>query len=161
MTRVGSRLQPGFLRTSQAMSSHVYHEVFLHLNWHTKADAPVLRDEVESCTYKAIDAKCRSLKGVYLHAIGGTDTHVHLAISIEPFATVSEVVQGIKGASAYDVNCHFGRKALEWQRGYGVVSFGKRNLDWVRDYIARQREHHAKQALTSRLEIFGMENKAG
>lgn len=30
------------------------------------------------------------------------------------------------------------RKALEWQRGYGVVSFGKRNLEWVLDYVRRQ-----------------------
>jgi putative transposase len=25
------------------MSSHVFHEVFLHINWHTKGDHPTLR----------------------------------------------------------------------------------------------------------------------
>ena len=34
-------------------------------------------------------------------------------------------------------------KVLEWQRGYGVVSFGKKHLDWVQNYIANQKEHHA------------------
>lgn len=33
------------------------------------------------------------------------------------------------------------RGTLAWQTGYGVVSFGKRNLPWVVDYIRNQREH--------------------
>ncbi|HWL92861.1 MAG TPA: hypothetical protein VNT79_04950 [Phycisphaerae bacterium] len=46
-----------------------------------------------------------------------------------------------------------GQKALEWQRGYGVVSFGKRNLNWVLDYVRRQREHHANGRIEARLEV--------
>ena len=149
------------------MSSHVYHEIFLHLNWHTKGDAPILQDDVETYTFEVIQAKCRSLKGVYVHAIGGTDTHVHVAVGIEPFVTISGMVQEMKGASAYQVNRHFNRKLLEWQRGYGVVSFGQRNLAWIVDYIARQREHHANGELAERLEVCdgdirgGTENQAG
>jgi hypothetical protein len=41
---------------------------------------------------------------------------------------------------------------LYWQRGYGVVSFGKRNLPWVSQYIAQQKEHHARQGVVDRLE---------
>jgi Mn-dependent DtxR family transcriptional regulator len=32
------------------------------------------------------------------------------------------------------------------------VSFGKRDLPWVADYIARQREHHAAGRAVDRLE---------
>ncbi|MFQ5502756.1 MAG: IS200/IS605 family transposase [Phycisphaerae bacterium] len=135
------------------MSSQVYHEIFLDLNWHTKCDAPILKGEVESQTHEIIRSKYRDLKGVYCHAIGGTDTHVHLAVSIEPFITFSDMVQGLKGFSAYQVKRQIDSKLLQWQRGYGVVSFGKRNLDWVRDYIARQREHHAQDCLIERLEV--------
>ncbi|MFQ5430463.1 MAG: IS200/IS605 family transposase [Phycisphaerae bacterium] len=135
------------------MSSHVYHEIFLHLNWHTKGDAPILKGEVESHTHEVIRSKCRELKGVSCHAIGGTDTHVHLVVSIEPFVTVSEIVQELKGSSAYQVNREINSKLLQWQRGYGVVSFGKRNLEWVRDYIARQREHHAQDQVIESLEL--------
>ena len=45
-----------------------------------------------------------------------------------------------------------GRKAIEWQTGYGVVSFGAKDLDWVREYIQRQKEHHAKKNIFDRLE---------
>jgi len=99
-----------------------------------------------------IRAKCQAMKGVYLHEIGGTDTHVHAAMSIEPFVTISDLVQELKGHSSFEVNKRTGRKALEWQRGYGVVSFGKNNLDWVRGYIRNQREHHAAGRSENRLE---------
>jgi hypothetical protein len=42
---------------------------------------------------------------------------------------------------------------LEWQRGYGVVSFGTRNLHWARAYVENQREHHARGTLQERLEL--------
>jgi putative transposase len=102
--------------------------------------------------YAELQAKCSRIKGAYLHGLGGTDTHVHLALSIEPFVTISDLVQELKGASSFEVNRRMDGKALEWQRGYGVVSFGKSNLDWLLDYVRRQREHHANGQLQGRLE---------
>ena len=43
-------------------------------------------------------------------------------------------------------------KVLQWQIGYGVVSFGTRELPWVVDYIRNQREHHAAGSVYDRLE---------
>jgi len=37
-------------------------------------------------------------------------------------------------------------------RGDGVVSFGKSNLPWVLEYIAKQKEHHAHHSVHERLE---------
>ncbi|MCG3129628.1 MAG: hypothetical protein FLDDKLPJ_00362 [Phycisphaerae bacterium] len=143
------------------MSSHVYHEIFLHFNWHTKGDLPLLCGELELLTHRELQAKCRRIKGAYLHGLGGTDTHVHMALSIEPFVTISDLVQELKGASSFEVNKRMNRKALEWQRGYGVVSFGKRNLEWVLDYVCRQREHHAVGRIQARLEICDSPNRGG
>jgi putative transposase len=134
------------------MSSHVYQEIYLHFNWHTKGDSPLLTGDLEVMAYAELKDKCRRIKGAYLHGLGGTDTHVHLALSIEPFVTISDLVQELKGASSFAVSKRLGPKALEWQRGYGVVSFGRRNLPWVLDYIHRQREHHGSGRLEARLE---------
>lgn len=140
------------------MSSHVYHEIFLHLNWHTKDDRPLLRGEVETHCHRAIEEKCRLLRGVQLRGLGGTDTHVHVAIAIEPLVTISDIVQEIKGYSAFETNRRMKNKAVEWQRGYGVVSFGKANMEWVLAYIANQRAHHATGKVESRLETFDSPN---
>ncbi|MFN0054520.1 MAG: IS200/IS605 family transposase [Planctomycetales bacterium] len=125
------------------MSSHVYHEIFLHFNWHTKDDSPILIPTVEPVVHKLLRDRCQKAKGVYLHGIGGTETHVHLAIAIEPHVIISELVKDLKGGSSHDTNQALGAGTLGWQRGYGVVSFGKRNLPWVLEYIAHQKEHHA------------------
>ena len=45
-----------------------------------------------------------------------------------------------------------GAKVLEWQVGYGVVSFGTKDLPWVKLYIQHQKEHHAKAFVHDRLE---------
>ena len=66
-----------------------------------------------------------------------------------------EVIIGqLKGSSAHEVNrkLGLGRKLLEWQAGYGVVSFGTKDLEWVRAYIRNQKQHHAKGHVHDRLE---------
>jgi putative transposase len=134
------------------MSSHVFHEIYLHFNWHVKDDRPTLRPDIELLVHRLIKDRCRRTKGVYFHGIGGTETHIHLAINIEPHVTISELVKDLKGGSSHDLNAELGRKELYWQRGYGVVSFGRNNLEWVLRYIANQKEHHAKGRAQDRLE---------
>ena len=113
------------------MSSHVYHEIFLHFNWHTKDDSPILVPAFEQVVHKLLTDRCRKSGRVFLHGLGGTPTHVHLAISIEPQVTISELVKNLKGGSSHDANQALGAGTVGWQRGYRVVSFGQRNLPWV------------------------------
>ncbi len=134
------------------MSSHVYHEIYLHLNWHTKNSQPLLSEQLEQSVHNFLRDRCRSIKGVYFHGVGGTATHIHLAVNIEPFVCISDMVRELKGASSHATNERLRRKALEWQRGFGVVSFGMKNLPWVLEYIAHQKEHHAQGNVRSRLE---------
>lgn len=43
-------------------------------------------------------------------------------------------------------------KSLQWQKGYGIVSFGTKDLKWVMNYVLNQKEHHSKGAIYDRLE---------
>jgi putative transposase len=140
------------------MSSHVYHEIFLHLNWHTKHSMPLLNPVLEKQVYSQINRRVCTTKGVWLHGIGGTPTHIHLALSIEPSVTLSDLVQQLKGGTSHDINSQRNDKILQWQRGYGVVSFGKNNLPWIQNYIAKQKEHHASGKIHERLEWSGSED---
>jgi len=134
------------------MAGHVFSEIFLHFNWHTDGDCPSLKPEIESFVHNFIRNKCRVTNGVFFEEIGGTETHIHLVIRIEPFVTISELAGELKGASSFEANKHFNRKILTWQRGYGVVSFGRKQLGWVREYVLNQKEHHRKATITEKLE---------
>jgi len=89
---------------------------------------------------------------VFVYAIGGTADHVHMAVSIPPTLEIADWIGKLKGSSSYQINKITGRKAIEWQHGYGVVSFGTRDTQWVVDYIKNQKEHHAKGNIFERLE---------
>src|SRR5690349_13245437 len=124
------------------MSSHTFHEIYLHLNWHTKESAPLLTTSIEPAVHEFLRHRCQQYGGIICDGIGGTATHIHMAIQIEPKVCLSDLIGDLKGACSHEINEHLRMKRLEWQRGFGVVSFGKKQLAWVLDYIARQKEHH-------------------
>ncbi len=137
------------------MSRDFYSEINLHIVWHTKQSLPLLTPAIEAFVHHQVKHRLLAEEGIVVHAIGGIENHVHVAIAIPPTILISELIGRIKGVSAYEVNRQFGvtEKVLEWQRGYGVVSFGTRNLPWVTAYVEKQRERHARGKLQERLEI--------
>ena len=135
------------------MSLRAYSEINLHIVWHVKHNDPVLRDEIEMQFQRFLRGKVVDTPGVYFHQIGGTDDHVHLVVSVPPTLPVSEWIGTLKGASSHHVNHRIAnRKVLAWQEGYGVVSFGTRDLPWVVAYVRNQRAHHAAGGVQERLE---------
>ena len=125
------------------MARNYYAEINLHLVWHTKASAPLLTPQVEAVVHHYIHGRCINTPGVYVHEIGGIETHLHLCISVAPTMPISDLVGTLKGSSSHEANQKLGHKVLEWQTGYGVVSFGTRDLDWVKKYVKNQRDRHA------------------
>lgn len=135
------------------MSRNYYSEINLHLVWHTKNSLPLLTPEVERLAYRSLRKRIVDAPGAFVHEIGGIENHVHIAVSIPPTLLISEFVGQLKGGSSHEVNQQLARgKVLEWQTGYGVVSFGTGDLPWVVDYVRGQREHHAKRRTQERLE---------
>jgi putative transposase len=136
------------------MSRNYYSEINLHLTWHTKQSKPLLTPTVEPVAYRFLKKRVIETPGVFLHEIGGPETHVHLAVTIPPTLTISDWIGELKGGSSHDVNQQMGllSKVLQWQPGYGVVSFGTKDLGWVKEYIANQREHHRQAKISDRLE---------
>ena len=135
------------------MSRNFYSEINLHIVWHTKNSLPLLTPQVEPIAHRCLKKRIVQTPEVFVHEIGGTETHVHLAVTIPPTLTISEFIGLLKGGCSHDVNQQVGRrdKTLQRQTGYGVVSFGTGDLDWVIAYIRNQRVHHDKQTAQDRL----------
>ncbi len=138
--------------------SHTYSEIFLHLNWHTKQDKPMIFPDVEARLHPFIEDYCQKVKGVHFEDVGGTEDHIHLLFQMEPSVAVDKFIGLIKGASAFEINRSFGRQVLRWQRGYGIVSFAKRNLPGLRSYVAKHKEHHANGTTKEALEEHGVDS---
>ena len=134
------------------MARNYYSEINLHIVWHTKESSPLLTPQVEAVVQHYIRGRCINTRGVFIHEIGGIETHVHLAVTITPTILISDFIGQLKGSSSHEANQKLGRKLLDWQTGYGVVSFGTRDLVWVMEYVRNQRERHAQRKVEERLE---------
>lgn len=136
------------------MAHNYYSEINLHITWHTKDSLPILTPAVEPFVHRYIKQRLVNEKGLYIHEIGGIETHVHLVVAVPPTIVLSESIGQLKGASAHEANQRLGLrdKTLQWQTGYGVVSFGTGDLEWVKAYIRNQRQHHAEGKTFDRLE---------
>lgn len=139
------------------MSTSAYSEINLHITWHTKHSLPMIDGRIEERLHHYLTHKILEMPGVILHGIGGIKTHVHIGVSVPPELLISDWIGKLKGSSSHYINHEIEPKALEWQRGYGVVSFGTKDLPWVIDYIRNQEEHHKRGSLSERLERIGVE----
>ena len=129
------------------MSSRSYAEINLHITWHTKENLPLITHTIEADLWAFIQNRVVTSPNAYFHAIGGIDNHIHLAASIYPPLEIDRWIGELKGASSHE----FG-KALQWQKGYGVVSFGTKDLPWIVSYIRDQKERHRTGRTSDRLE---------
>ncbi len=128
-----------------------YWRLYYHITWATKNRHPFLTPEIEPLVYPLLIAKAREL-GAVVYAVNGIVDHIHIAAAIPPRIALSEWVQQLKGSSSRVINLNAEEFALKWQPGYGIVSFGQTQLQTVIDYIHRQKEHHAQNALIPFLE---------
>ncbi len=134
------------------MSSHTFHKIFFHINWHTKNDLPMITPKLEAQIEAEIRRRCFEMPGVYCKKIGGTSWHTHLVLQVEPTVRPSEAIGKLKGGVSHAINAQEGFQALDWERGYGIVSFAENQLAWVMDYVANQKLHHARGTISPTLE---------
>jgi putative transposase len=126
--------------------------LYYHLVWATKERQPLITSEREAKLYGYIISKANEL-GTIIHAINGIENHIHVIASIPPKISISDFVQKIKGSSTHYIN-HLspGEDMFGWQRGYGVFSLGRKQLEQAVIYVKNQKEHHLNGTTIASLE---------
>jgi len=77
-------------------------------------------------------------------AIGGTDNHIHILLSLSATMPLAKAVQLLKGGSSKWLNETI-KPRFEWQQGYGAFSVSISQQDQTVAYINSQPEHHRKR----------------
>jgi len=76
-------------------------------------------------------------------AVGGTDTHAHLLLSLPTTATIAQIARAVKGGSSAWIKDAFPAcPDFAWQEGYGAFSVSMSAVEQVTAYILNQIEHH-------------------
>src|SRR5262249_36170510 len=85
----------------------------LHAPSPTQENAPLPDPQAEAVVHHYLRGRCINTPGVFIHEIGGIETHVHLAVSIAPTILISDFVGQLKGSSSHEANQKLGRKVLD------------------------------------------------
>ncbi|MEL6384249.1 MAG: IS200/IS605 family transposase [Cyanobacteria bacterium J06626_18] len=124
-----------------------------HLVWSTKYRAPIIAPSWEADLYGYMVGKAVSL-GCIVHAINGTDDHIHVVASIPPTIAIADFVKRLKGSSSRYRNqvtsSRTGR--FQWQASHGAFSVSCRQLKWAIAYVENQKQHHAQNQIWPALE---------
>jgi REP element-mobilizing transposase RayT len=127
-----------------------YWRLYYHFTWATKQRLPLIIPQVEETLFGYLIGKAHDMKSI-VHAVNGTETHLHLVASVPPSVLLSDFVARLKGSSSHHLSGIL-QDAFAWQGGYGVVSFGEKQLQWVVEYVKNQKQHHADHTTVTKLE---------
>ena len=125
--------------------AHTYTANYFHLVFSTKNHERRLSAELAPRVYSYIGGIART-NGFKAMAVGGTDDHVHVLMSLPATMSVARATQLIKGGSSRWIHETFqAHSRFAWQQAYGAFTIGVSQIEATKEYIANQREHHKKR----------------
>jgi REP element-mobilizing transposase RayT len=98
---------------------------------------------------------CKNV-GIWVHAIGGIEDHVHVLIELPIAIPLPKAVNLLKSNSSRFMTQ---RETFAWQEGYASFTVSASNLGAVMKYVRNQEAHHRK--MTYEDEIFALLKKHG
>ncbi len=132
--------------------------LYYHLIWGTKDRQMLIDSRREARLYPYIISKADSINCI-IHAINGTEDHIHIIASIPPKLSIAEFVKRVKGSSSHYLNQNFSAPPkFLWQEGYGVFSLGGKQLDTAIAYVQNQKIYHQQDTTISMLERIDYNN---
>lgn len=121
--------------------THTSFALYYHVVWTVKNRFDLIRESMKTGLEENLKKKCKELE-VHALAIGINPEHVHCVLSLKPTHYIPEVVGGLKGFSAHEINSD-GEEFLKWARGYSVRTVSEKNLSAAIRYVKNQKKHHA------------------
>jgi putative transposase len=129
-------------------------KVYLHLIFSTKSREPIIADEWRDELFRVLGGETNNI-GCQSLVVGGVADHVHVLFQLSRTITIASAVKTIKASSSAWVNQTRGLPIeFHWQAGYAVFSVSQSQVETVREYILRQREHHANRTFQEELREF-------
>ncbi|MFY9618870.1 MAG: IS200/IS605 family transposase [Pyrinomonadaceae bacterium] len=121
-----------------------YTNLLYHIVFSTKDRRPLITPDYQVRLYDYLGGTIRKAGGISLE-LNGTEDHIHLLARLRPDCALSDILRDLKAnATGWMHDVFPSLKNFSWQRGYGAFTVSQSNVKEVRNYIARQKEHHRK-----------------
>jgi putative transposase len=124
---------------------HSYISCLMHCVFSTRQRNKTISPDLRQRLWPFIGGIVRENKMKAL-AIGGTEDHMHILLSLPATLPVAKAIQLIKGGSSKWIHETFpSHKDFAWQEGYGAFSVSISQVEATIAYIKTQEEHHRKR----------------
>jgi putative transposase len=123
--------------------SHTYVSQLVHIVFSTKERANTIPVEMQERLWSFLGGIARK-NGFKAIAIGGTENHVHVLLSLPATVPLAKAAQLLKGGSSKWLN-EIMKARFEWQQGYGAFSVSISQQAATIAYISSQAEHHRRR----------------
>ncbi len=127
---------------------HTYAQNVIHIVFSTKYRRKTISKEFQPRMWAYAAGICKN-HGIFVHAVGGMDDHIHLLIQVPPPLSLAKAVLAIKSNSSRWAN-EQGNK-FAWQQGYAAFSVSSSRVPAVVRYIQTQESHHKKMTFDAEL----------
>jgi putative transposase len=127
---------------------HTYAQNVIHIAFSTKYRRKSISKEFQPRMWAYAAGICKN-HGIFVHAVGGMDDHIHLLIQVPPPLSLAKAVLAIKSNSSRWAN-EQGNK-FAWQQGYAAFSVSSSRVAAVIRYIQTQEAHHRKMTFEEEL----------
>jgi putative transposase len=131
---------------------HAYISALFHCVFSTKGRRGIIPTTRQTDLWAYLGGSARK-NGFKALAVGGTDNHVHVLVSLPSTMALAKAVQLLKGGSSKWMN-DSGATGFAWQEGYGGFSVGISQQADTIGYIHSQAEHHHKRGFDEEFRAF-------
>jgi len=125
--------------------ANTYHQIYLQAVFAVKYRNAVLHKSWRS-KVQGVIGNLMNETGCKTIIVNGVEDHMHCFFGLRPAVSVSELMKTVKAKSSKYMNDqNLTTERFEWQEGYGVFSYSRKDVDVVYKYIQLQEEHHKIQ----------------
>lgn len=128
--------------------------VYIHLIFSTKERQPYLQDEAIQKDLHAYLGEVSKRLDCPPIRVGGVEDHVHILSRFGRTITQADWVKELKRISNIWLKTECKLDEFKWQAGYADFSVSASNLDQVKRYIEKQKEHHKQMGYQEEVRKF-------
>jgi putative transposase len=139
------------------LMAHTHCSLLYHCVFSTKDREKTIAPERQTRLWSYIGGIVRE-RGWKALAVGGTEDHVHLLLSLPSSVAIANAMREIKHGSSRWMHEDGRIPGFEWQEGYGAFSIGWSQIEATSAYIAGQMEHHRKRDFQAEFVAFLKKN---
>ena len=128
--------------------------IYVHFVWSTKNRTPFLIKNIRQDVFNHIRENAKT-KNIHIDFINGYKDHVHCLVSLNDDLSIGKIAQLLKGESSFWINKNkLTKTKFGWQDEYFAIGVGDDKIQTVRNYIAKQEEHHNKATFAQEYDQF-------